>query len=197
MSSWFRNIRDMQWRSKWSGREQNLYRKLKKDIAELLFVEQYSPEILVGFSGDPAFIAGTAGHAVTIGVAYFKTHSDWENDGAMVHEFAHVVQNYPRYDDETGWLVEGLADFVRFKLGFFENLPQGNPKNGYQEAAHFFLHLWNVDRESFKAVATLLAKGQVYDRIEKLIEQYIARRSQEASLTQNPNAVLDTQGQAT
>jgi hypothetical protein len=163
---------DLQWRSRWLEREQSLYRKLKRDIAELLFVKQYSPEISVEFSDDPSFIAGTTGNAVKMGAAYFKTHSDWENDGAMVHEFAHVIQNYPRYDNRTGWLVEGLADFVRFKLGYFEKLPQGNPKNGYQEAVHFFSYLWDTDRESFKMIATLLIKGEVYDRIEESIDQY-------------------------
>ena len=42
---------------------------------------------------------------------YFKDHPD--DIGAMVHETVHVVQRY-RTRNNPGWLVEGIADYVRF-----------------------------------------------------------------------------------
>jgi hypothetical protein len=48
-------------------------------------------------------------------VSWFKRHPD--DVGAMVHETVHVVQAY-RYgrggNRNPGWLVEGIADYVRF-----------------------------------------------------------------------------------
>ncbi|MBN2454369.1 thermonuclease family protein [Candidatus Woesearchaeota archaeon] len=36
--------------------------------------------------------------------------------GAIIHEMAHAVQDYPAYD--PWWLVEGIADHVRYALGY-------------------------------------------------------------------------------
>ena len=42
---------------------------------------------------------------------YFKANPD--DIGAMVHETVHCVQLY-RGRGNPGWLVEGVADYVRF-----------------------------------------------------------------------------------
>jgi hypothetical protein len=56
-------------------------------------------------------VAATGGGRITGSVKYFKDHP---NDfGAMVHETVHVVQHY-RTGNNPGWLVEGIADYVRF-----------------------------------------------------------------------------------
>jgi hypothetical protein len=33
--------------------------------------------------------------------------------GVLTHEMMHIVQSYP--DGQPGWLVEGIADYVRWK----------------------------------------------------------------------------------
>ena len=56
-------------------------------------------------------VAYASGGRITGSVEYFKRHP---NDfGAMVHETVHVVQSY-RGRGNPGWLVEGIADYVRF-----------------------------------------------------------------------------------
>jgi hypothetical protein len=64
-------------------------------------------------------VAGTGGHAednvITIGVQdILQNPTDY---GAVIHELTHVVQGY-RYgwfrNKGIGWLVEGIADYVRF-----------------------------------------------------------------------------------
>jgi hypothetical protein len=56
-------------------------------------------------------VAEASGDRITGSVKYFKANP---NDiGAMVHETAHCVQLY-RGRRNPGWLVEGVADYVRF-----------------------------------------------------------------------------------
>ena len=56
-------------------------------------------------------VAFASGGNITGSVKYFKDHPD--DIGAMVHETAHCVQLY-RGRNNPGWLVEGVADYVRF-----------------------------------------------------------------------------------
>jgi hypothetical protein len=56
-------------------------------------------------------VAATGGNHIVGSVKFFKEHPD--DVGAMVHETVHVVQSY-RGQRNPGWLVEGVADYVRF-----------------------------------------------------------------------------------
>ena len=56
-------------------------------------------------------VAAAGGGKITGSVKYFKSKPD--DIGAMVHETAHCVQNY-KARGLPGWLVEGIADYVRF-----------------------------------------------------------------------------------
>ncbi len=55
-------------------------------------------------------VAATGGGRIQGSVKYFKAHQD--DVGAMVHETVHVVQSYRR-GNNPGWLVEGIADYIR------------------------------------------------------------------------------------
>jgi hypothetical protein len=55
-------------------------------------------------------IAATGGARIDVSADYVKRHAG--DDGMIVHELVHVVQAYPKYDPP--WLVEGLADYVRY-----------------------------------------------------------------------------------
>jgi len=57
-------------------------------------------------------VAATAGDRITGSVQFFKAHPD--DLGAMIHETVHVVQHYQRRRNNPSWLVEGVADYVRF-----------------------------------------------------------------------------------
>ena len=55
-------------------------------------------------------VAGTSGSEIRVSARYVAKHP--EDLGMIVHELVHVAQGYPNY--EAGWLVEGIADYVRF-----------------------------------------------------------------------------------
>jgi hypothetical protein len=56
-------------------------------------------------------VAATSGGDITGSAKHFKEHPD--DVGAMVHETVHCVQQY-RNGPDPGWLVEGIADYLRF-----------------------------------------------------------------------------------
>ncbi len=76
------------------------------------------------------------------------------DDGAIVHEIDHAVLGAPRYDQSTAWLIEGVADYVRDKLGFQRESKgafQGSyphfeedVQTSYQATAHFLMHLEKI-----------------------------------------------------
>lgn len=82
-------------------------------ICEELKSEGYTPARLISMTMKSSYkgVAMAGGTRITGSVKYFK---DRPNDvGAMVHETTHVVQRY-RGRGNPSWLVEGLADYVRF-----------------------------------------------------------------------------------
>lgn len=64
--------------------------------------------------------ASAAGAGVNLNATWFRSELQREARGAVVHELVHVVQNYrgirgnPNASQTPGWLVEGIADFVRW-----------------------------------------------------------------------------------
>lgn len=56
--------------------------------------------------------AYTGGNEISISADWVRKHPD--DLGMMVHELTHVVQHYPRNRHNTGWLVEGIADYTRW-----------------------------------------------------------------------------------
>ena len=56
-------------------------------------------------------VAAAGGGRITGSAKYFKDHP--ADVGAMVHETVHCVQLY-RGRGNPGWLVEGVADYLRF-----------------------------------------------------------------------------------
>lgn len=67
----------------------------------------------------------------------------------FTHELTHIAQAYPRYDNETWWVTEGIADYTRYVYGPHSGswrLPEvvketDNYNSGYRVTARFFLWL--------------------------------------------------------
>jgi len=68
-------------------------------------------------------VAGTGGTRISCGANWFRKQLQGEAKGAVVHELVHVVQNYglarrtnPNPTRTPGWVVEGIADYIRWFL---------------------------------------------------------------------------------
>jgi hypothetical protein len=94
-------------------------------ICEALTSDGFKPRTVVTMRlrNDYNGVAAAGGGRITASVKYFKAHP--EDFGAMVHETVHVVQSY-RTRGNPGWLVEGIADYVRFYR--YERDPRPAPR---------------------------------------------------------------------
>ncbi len=94
-------------------------------IVQLLPSEGYEApgKISIMFSQDMQGVAATAGTRVQCAASWFRKNLQGEAKGAVVHELVHVVQQYGRArrgnrqaERTPDWLVEGIADYVRWFL---------------------------------------------------------------------------------
>lgn len=95
-------------------------------LAVLLASEGYRPpdELLFRFREDMGGTPASAGGGcVNLNAVWFRRELQREAVGAVVHELTHVVQNYgkarktnPNPAPVPGWVVEGIADYVRWFL---------------------------------------------------------------------------------
>ena len=72
----------------------------------------------ITFSSEYNGVAAAGGSRIVCSTTWFKKELDREAVGAVVHEMVHVVQQYRRPREgamrNPGWLVEGLADWIRW-----------------------------------------------------------------------------------
>src|SRR5690606_31239324 len=108
-------------------------------------------------------------------VEYFRRHQD--DMGAMVHETAHVVQSY-RGRGNPGWLVEGVADYIRFVVYEPENIGGFNPRRArhdqsYRTSARFLSYVTDkYDKEIVKKLNKAMREGEYR---EELWQEYTGK----------------------
>jgi hypothetical protein len=94
-------------------------------LVKLLPSEGYEApkEASITFSASMKGVAATGGTRVRCAAAWFRQNLQGEAKGAVVHELAHVVQNYgvarrsnPNATRTPGWIVEGICDYLRWFL---------------------------------------------------------------------------------
>jgi len=122
-------------------------------INEALRSDGYTPARVIKMSlkngiDVPAYASG---NRITGSVSWFKDHPD--DVGAMIHEATHVVQRY-RSRRNPGWLVEGVADYVRFILYEPKNIGPINPRTArydqsYRVTARFLDYVGKTYDEDF------------------------------------------------
>jgi hypothetical protein len=131
------------------------------------------------FRNDYRGVAATGGTRVVCAVDWFKRNLQGEAVGAVVHELVHVVQQY-RGRGNPGWLVEGIADYVRwFK---YERIPVGTrPRNpdrakytdSYRTTAGFLNYV--VEKHDKDIIAKLNAAMRQGQYKPELWKQYTGK----------------------
>ena len=107
------NVADAPEMKEWAENAARVCERQYPMICEELMSDGFVPLTVIRMTmkGDYNGVAEAGGGRITGSVKYFKAHP---NDvGAMVHETTHCVQLY-RGRGNPGWLVEGVADYVRF-----------------------------------------------------------------------------------
>jgi hypothetical protein len=106
------NVTDAPEMKVWADKVAAICERAYPMINDELQSDGFKPPSLVSLTLRSKYpgVAETAGSHIVGSVKYFKSHPD--DVGAMVHEAVHVCQRYRgKY---PGWLVEGIADYIRF-----------------------------------------------------------------------------------
>jgi len=97
----------------WAQQAVEIAEKSYPMIARELNSPGYLPpnHVHIWFNTDYNGVAATGGEVIEISPTYVRAHKD--DFGMVVHELTHAVQHYT-HGDNPGWLVEGIADWIRF-----------------------------------------------------------------------------------
>lgn len=94
-------------------------------IVKMLPSEGYQApaNVNIRFRADMQGVAAAGGTQISCAARWFRGQLQGEAKGAVVHELVHVVQNYGlgrrnnrNASRNPGWLVEGIADYIRWFL---------------------------------------------------------------------------------
>jgi len=107
------NVTDAPEMKEWAEKVARLCEKWYPRLNEELRSDHFRPasQISITLSTSYKGVAEASGNRIKGSVSFFKDHP--EDLGAMIHETCHVIQRY-RGRGNPGWLVEGIADHVRF-----------------------------------------------------------------------------------
>jgi hypothetical protein len=130
------------------------------------------------FSGEYRGVAAAGGSRIVCSTDWFKKNLDGEAAGAVVHEMVHVVQQYRRpregFTRNPGWLVEGLADWIRW----FNYEPESkrpkprasraNYNDSYRTTGHFLDYVVKkYDKDLIRKLNAAMREGRYTDDIWK------------------------------
>jgi hypothetical protein len=117
-------------------------------------------------------VAATSRGRITASVRWFTEHPD--DFGAMVHETVHVVQSY-RLPGNPGWLVEGIADYIRFfkyEPGKIGRLPVDRARydGSYRVTAAFLAYLTDkYDKHLVGKLNKMMREGEYKEEAFKAL----------------------------
>jgi Peptidase of plants and bacteria len=162
-----------EWADKCARICERAYPMLNEELASDGFKSAHL--IRMTFKNDYRGVAATGGTRINGSVKYFKDHP--QDFGAMVHETAHVVQAY-RYgrggNRNPGWLVEGIADYVRFfkyepgKIGPLRNPDRMHYTDAYRTTARFLNYVTEkYDKQLVKKLNAAMRQGKYSDDLFK------------------------------
>jgi hypothetical protein len=161
----------------WGKTTQHILEQWYATVVEALPSEGFLPpkKIVFTIRGGRG-IAETGGSHIVAHAGWFKAHP--EDRGAIVHEMVHVVQAYGGRRC-PGWLVEGIADYVRFWI-YEPGAPRHrvDPQrdhytNGYQTTGAFLA--WLVKTYDKEIVAKLNAACRQGQYKDELFQQYTGK----------------------
>jgi hypothetical protein len=132
-------------------------------------------------------VAATGGTRVVCAYDWFSKNLEGEAVGAVVHELVHVAQQYGRARQaqadaapgqrrprNPGWLVEGLADYIRwFNFEPQSARPRPNParanyNDSYRTTGHFLNYVVEkYDKDAIKKLNAAMREGRFSDDMWK------------------------------
>lgn len=108
------DLKDSPEMKEWGDKAKALATEWFPHLCQLLSTQDYTPpkEIKFSFRKGQDAPAWASRDEISFSVDWLKRRPD--DMGIVIHELTHIVQAYPRNKVDTGWLVEGIADYIRW-----------------------------------------------------------------------------------
>jgi hypothetical protein len=164
-------------------------------LVDMLPSEEYEAptNVTITVKKDAKGVAFASGNRITCAAEWFRKNLDGEAVGAVVHELAHVVQNYgwgrrrnPEAKRTPGWIVEGIPDYIRWFLYEPEskgaeiterNLPRAKYDANYRITGNFIN--WVVRTYDKEIVRKINAAARAGKYSEDLWKEFTGKTVQE------------------
>jgi basic secretory peptidase family protein/F5/8 type C domain-containing protein len=168
------NVSDAPDMKEWADKCARVCERAYPMISEELASDGFKPAhfATMTFKKDYRGVAATGRTRITGAVKWFTDHPD--DIGAMVHETVHVVQAYGYGRGNPGWLVEGIADYIRFfkyepgKVGRLGNLDRMHYNGSYRVTARFLDYVTEkYDKQLVKKLNAAMRQGKYSDELFK------------------------------
>ena len=127
-------------------------------------------EIKLVFKKELQAPGATSGNTIHVSATWVEQHPD--DFGMVIHELTHVIQAYPNSRHKPGWLVEGIADYIRlWKYEPEVPRPQidrqkASYRDSYRTTAAFLAWAsWKYDKRLVRKLDKALREGAYTDAI--------------------------------
>lgn len=155
---------------KWAQHVAKLCERQYPMINRELASEGFTPAHAITMRITPDYdgVAAASGTRIVGSVDYFRRNPG--DTGAMVHETAHVVQAY-RSRRNPSWLVEGVADYIRFVKYEPKNIGHFDPSRArynqsYRTSARFLAYLADTyDAEIVRKLNRVMREGKYREEV--------------------------------
>ena len=182
--------------AEWAQKAKRLVEAWYPKIAALLPSKGFTPpgKLTLVFKSDMKGVAYTLNDRITISAEWIARHPD--DEGMVIHELTHVIQAY--HGGGPGWLVEGVADYVRF----FHFEPQtkvridparAGYRDGYRTSAAFLDWIVRTRDKNFVRELNQTLRAGKYNEgffrartsrsVDELWTEFIASLSKDAAKT--------------
>lgn len=142
----------------WAEAAKALVQAWFPEVTSLLGTEDYKvpSEIRLVVKREISAPAYASGDEITINGKWITEHPG--DLGMVIHELTHVVQRYPGGKNTPGWLVEGIADYIRWwryepEAGRQRIDDKSKLTDGYGTTAYFLA--WASRKYDMRLVPTL------------------------------------------
>jgi len=161
------DVKDIPELQPWAEKAKALVKEWYPTLTQLLSTKDYKPyrRIKLTFKQEISAPAWAANGEITFSGKWIKAHPD--DLGMVIHELTHVVQNYPDNKVDTGWLVEGIADYIRWWRYEPEStrsridITKATYHDAYRTTAYFLAWVsQKYDRRLVPSIDLALRKGE-------------------------------------
>jgi hypothetical protein len=186
------DVGDMPDVQSWADDAKKLCEQWYPILCQFLATDEWTPpkEIKLVFKRELRVPGATSRNTIAVSADWVRKHPD--DFGMVIHELVHVIQAYPDSPNRPGWLVEGIADYIRL-WKYEPEVPRpridpqkSNYRDSYRTSAAFLAWVsWKYDKRLVRKLDAALRQGSYSDAIfedvttknlDALWEEFVGRQ---------------------